>query len=1461
MLRTNPLGLPIAMMLVMLLSVVSPVTNGVQRLDGPTPSNTSASTTTFDFEVGFEGESVYPYHDLQFGTYDLHKDRLAMLVQQSTVMDEILHLPGIYIYEPPATGVDGAMQLQDMTLKSNWSLPTNSSVNCHLKTDGTHHALACAGEFGTATRVDFDATHHINLTGEGSYIVTWDDTGSIVGLWSTDEGDSTTCGLGQSFDTPYNRHVLHNGSHYILARSVSSPDCSTLTLQDGTNLSCSPMSPGGSTNGPCTYVLRLSFNGTVLGGLYSRGTADINIQSFSFRTPTSFQLSTSSCPTTSFTCVLRNLDGTTHTSVSQGTFSINQIGFTDSFEYIRSHTEKVCTYVFIKDIIIHENYSFYMAHTNNEGLMTSMCGESFQSDSGSTLPSTFLDWMGEGYQNLTRNNSAKPVTIGYHDHVGSNDWVISYWNGYGNLGGSSWAHTTGLLGASNSTLFMHGWSSSSTSLWPSETFGGVPVAGAIPGVNGMLLDMNGDWNELTPRRCLHHDRVHAYVHDDWYVCDTSATSTIYDVLALVSIDGDGDGTPDRYDAFPNVSSQSVDADLDGYGDAVLGYQPDACQLVAGNSTEDVFGCPDADGDGWSNGGDSYPIEPSQHADSDYDGFGDNSTGFRGDACPATYGLSFRDAFGCPDADADGWSNTDDAFPNDASQWNDTDGDGYGDQLIGFQGDACPATVGLSTKDRFGCTDTDLDGWSDAGDAFPNEATQWSDRDFDGYGDNQSAGANLSDAFPGDTTQWNDTDGDGHGDNAFGNLGDHFPNDSTRWQDSDLDGVADEDDAFVNDVSQWNDSDGDGYGDNANGNNADAFVNDSTEWKDTDGDGVGNNGDAFPTDGTQWADADNDGYGDNPSGINGDQFPNDALRWSDRDGDGYSDQEDDDAFPLDPSQWADRDGDGFGDNPNGTRADAFPDDGAEWSDSDGDGYGDNTDAFPVDATQWNDTDNDGYGDNPYGSQGDRFPDDPTRWKDTDEDGVTDSEDAFPNEVTQNADRDGDGYGDNASGTNADRFPDDPNEWVDSDGDGVGDNADAFVFDPTQTNDTDGDGYGDNPAGSYADAFPNDPDRWGDTDKDGYANQDDAFPNDNTQWADRDGDGYGDNPNGTNADAFPDDTTQHVDRDGDGYGDNPLGTNADAFPSDTTQWSDRDGDGYGDNPTGQQPDRFPDNPTQYIDEDGDGLGDNPNGTEADPSLNDMDNDGYTDDVDILPNLASPGDMDNDGVPDEEDAFPADFREAKDSDGDGEGDNADVDDDNDGWTDIDEIREGADPFSSSVQPVEGFEVLIPSTQVSLGAWDIIGILTGVPLALWVGLGLMTRTQRGRKFEDMLNNAGSIEELNLIAADYESSLMWKMLGPHQGLRLERMRTEIERDKFAEQMKSIPEINTTTAPAEPEVSEGAPTLGTTTSEPSDDVAPPDASVKAQKTDENGYEWYSGPDGSNFYRPTGSGDAWKRYDG
>jgi hypothetical protein len=39
-------------------------------------------------------------------------------------------------------------------------------------------------------------------------------------------------------------------------------------------------------------------------------------------------------------------------------------------------------------------------------------------------------------------------------------------------------------------------------------------------------------------------------------------------------------------------------------------------------------------------------------------------------------------------------------------------------------DDCPTIAGTSTLDRLGCLDTDGDGWSDSGDAFPNDANKY-----------------------------------------------------------------------------------------------------------------------------------------------------------------------------------------------------------------------------------------------------------------------------------------------------------------------------------------------------------------------------------------------------------------------------------------------------------------------------------------------------------------------------------------------------------------------------------------------------------------------------------------------------------------------------------------------------------------------------------------------------------------
>ena len=273
-----------------------------------------------------------------------------------------------------------------------------------------------------------------------------------------------------------------------------------------------------------------------------------------------------------------------------------------------------------------------------------------------------------------------------------------------------------------------------------------------------------------------------------------------------------------------------------------------------------------------------------------------------------------------DSDGDGVFDSDDAFPNDASETMDSDGDGVGDNADAFPQDASETL------------DSDGDGVGNNADAFDFDASETTDSDMDGVGDN-------SDAFPNDASETTDTDGDLVGDN-----GDAFPNDANETADTDGDGVGDNADAFPDDATETIDSDGDGVGDNA-----DAFPNNANETMDSDMDGVGDNADAFPNDETETMDSDMDGTGDNA-----DAFPNDASETIDSDGDGVGDNAD--AFANDASETLDSDGDLVGDN-----ADWAPNDATESADSDNDGVGDNADAFPNDATETMDSDGNGVGD--------------------------------------------------------------------------------------------------------------------------------------------------------------------------------------------------------------------------------------------------------------------------------------------------------------------------------------------------------------------------------------------------------------------------------------------------------------------------------------------------------------------
>ena len=81
-----------------------------------------------------------------------------------------------------------------------------------------------------------------------------------------------------------------------------------------------------------------------------------------------------------------------------------------------------------------------------------------------------------------------------------------------------------------------------------------------------------------------------------------------DRLGCRDTDGDGwsDPTPSwlahpfgSADAFPTEALQWMDTDQDGFGDLPLGALRDDCPEEPGASKRDLQGCPDENGDGWS----------------------------------------------------------------------------------------------------------------------------------------------------------------------------------------------------------------------------------------------------------------------------------------------------------------------------------------------------------------------------------------------------------------------------------------------------------------------------------------------------------------------------------------------------------------------------------------------------------------------------------------------------------------------------------------------------------------------------------------------------------------------------------------------------------------------------------------------------------------------------------------------
>ncbi|MDC0464845.1 caspase family protein, partial [Pseudomonadales bacterium] len=204
--------------------------------------------------------------------------------------------------------------------------------------------------------------------------------------------------------------------------------------------------------------------------------------------------------------------------------------------------------------------------------------------------------------------------------------------------------------------------------------------------------------------------------------------------------------------------------------------------------------PDDDNDNVLDADDAFPLDATEAIDTDKDGVGNNAdTDDDGDGLSDTEEVRLGTDLLNVDTDSDGIGDADDLFPNDGSEWIDTDEDGLGnnsdddDDGDGLDDDVELESTGTDPLD----SDSDNDGVSDSVDLFPLNPAESVDTDNDGVGD----GADL---FPFDATEASDTDLDGVGDNA-----DLFDDDPFEAFDIDRDGIGDNADL---------DNDNDGFSD-------------------------------------------------------------------------------------------------------------------------------------------------------------------------------------------------------------------------------------------------------------------------------------------------------------------------------------------------------------------------------------------------------------------------------------------------------------------------------------------------------------------------------------------------------------------------------------------------------------------------------------------------------------------------
>ena len=103
----------------------------------------------------------------------------------------------------------------------------------------------------------------------------------------------------------------------------------------------------------------------------------------------------------------------------------------------------------------------------------------------------------------------------------------------------------------------------------------------------------------------------------------------------------------------------------------------------------------------------------------------------------------------------------------------------------------------------------------------------------------------------------------------------------------------------------------------------------------------------------------------------------------------------------------------------------------------------------------------------------------------------------------------------------------------------------------------------------------------------------------------------------------------------------------------------------------------------------------------------------------------------------------------------------------------------------------------------------------------------------------------------------MLRMLGPHQGIRLERLRAELDDEfEFTEKLGTegkSEQLNSS-------VNENAKSLPSLTHQHNSPSTPPQE-TPATSVDEKGYEWLKDENSVDWYRVKDSADEWKQFEG